>query len=58
MHKVQQRWSRVPIYTNYEGNDVNLRGDNDGDGNVAEDGDEDTPPHDGVDFPSAAAMEQ
>jgi hypothetical protein len=29
MHRVQQRQSRVPIYTNCEGDDVNLRGDDD-----------------------------
>jgi hypothetical protein len=39
MHRVQQIQSRVPIYTNCEGDDVNLRGDDDGD--VAVD-DEDT----------------
>jgi hypothetical protein len=30
MHRVQQRQSRVLIYTNCEGDDVNLEGDEDG----------------------------
>jgi hypothetical protein len=42
LHKVQQRGSRVSIYTNYEDNDNDFRGDDDGD--VGKDGDEDTPP--------------
>jgi hypothetical protein len=39
---VQHRRSRVPIYTNYEGDDDNLEGD--GDGDVDVDDDEDTSP--------------
>jgi hypothetical protein len=37
MHRVQQRRSRVPIYTNCEEADVDLEGDDDGDGDVAVD---------------------
>jgi hypothetical protein len=44
MHKVHQRRSRVPMYTNYKRGVVELGGEDDGDGNVAEDGDEDTTP--------------
>jgi hypothetical protein len=32
MHRVQQRRSRVSIYTNYKGDDVDLRENDDGDG--------------------------
>jgi hypothetical protein len=32
MHRVQQRRLRVSIYTNYEGDDVDLGGNDDGDG--------------------------
>jgi hypothetical protein len=31
MHMVQQRRSRVPIYTKCEGDEINLGGDDDGD---------------------------
>jgi hypothetical protein len=40
MHKVKQRRSRVPIYTNYEGDYIDLESDDD----VVVDGDEETPP--------------
>jgi hypothetical protein len=66
MHKVKQRKSRVPIYTNCEKDDVNLGCDDDGD--VSKYGNEQTPSHmkgdlvvmtdEGVDFPSTAAVEQ
>jgi hypothetical protein len=39
------RWSRVPIYTNCKGNYVDIRGDDDVDGDVAIKDDEDTFPH-------------
>jgi hypothetical protein len=42
MHKVQQRLSRVLIYTNCKGGDVDIRGDDDGDVDVD---DEDTSSH-------------
>jgi hypothetical protein len=42
MHKVQQKWSRILIYTNYEGNDVEFA---DGDGADDKDVDGDTPPY-------------
>jgi hypothetical protein len=44
MHRVQQRRSRVPIYTNCEEDDVDLGGDDDGD--VAIDDEYGTFPHD------------
>jgi hypothetical protein len=43
MHKVKQRQSRVPIYTNCEKDDINLRCDDDGD--VSKYGNEQTPSH-------------
>jgi hypothetical protein len=43
MHMVQLRWSRVPIYTNCEGDDVDLEGDDDGD--VVIDDEYGTSPH-------------
>jgi hypothetical protein len=43
MHKVQQRQSRVSIYPNYEGDDIDLGGDDDGD--VAIDDEDGTSPH-------------
>jgi hypothetical protein len=45
MQRVQQRWSRVQIYTNYEGDDVDLEGDDDLDGDVAVDDKDGTSPH-------------
>jgi hypothetical protein len=45
MHKVQQRRSRVLIYTNYEKDDVNIEGDDDGDGDVAMDDEDDSSAH-------------
>jgi hypothetical protein len=45
MHRVQQRRPRVPIYTNCEGDDVDLGGDDDGDGIVAVDDEDGTSPH-------------
>jgi hypothetical protein len=42
---VQQRRSRVPIYTNCEGGDVDLGGYDDGDGDVAVDDAYGTSPH-------------
>jgi hypothetical protein len=45
MHRVQQRRSRVPIYTKCEGDGVDLRGDDGGDGDVAVDDKDDTSPH-------------
>jgi hypothetical protein len=44
MQRVQQRWSRVPIYINFEGGDVDLGEDDDGDG----DGDVDVDDEDGT----------
>jgi hypothetical protein len=47
MHRVQQIGSRVSIYTNCEGwgSDADLRGDDDGDGDVAVDDEDGTCPH-------------
>jgi hypothetical protein len=45
MHRVQQRRFRVPIYTNYEGDDVDLGGNDDGDGDVVVDDKDGTSPH-------------
>jgi hypothetical protein len=44
MHIVQQRRSRVPIYTNYVGDDINLGGDDDGDADVVVDDEDGTSP--------------
>jgi hypothetical protein len=44
MQRVQQRRSRVPIYINFEGDDVDLREDDDGDGDVAVDDEDGTSP--------------
>jgi hypothetical protein len=45
MHRVQQKQSRVPIYTNYEWDDVDLGAGDDDDGNVAIDDEYGTSPH-------------
>jgi hypothetical protein len=44
MQRVQQRRSRVPIYINFEGDDVDLGEDDDGDGDVAVDDEDGTSP--------------
>jgi hypothetical protein len=43
MHRVRQRRSWVPIYTNYEGDNFDIGGDDDGD--VAIDDEDGTSPH-------------
>jgi hypothetical protein len=45
MHRVRQRRSWVPIYTNCEGDNFDIRGDDDGDGDVAIDDEDGTSPH-------------
>jgi hypothetical protein len=45
MHRVQQRRSRVPIYTKCEGDDLDLWGDDGGNDDVAIDDEDDTSPH-------------
>jgi hypothetical protein len=45
MYRVQQRRSRVLIYTNCDGDNVDLGGDRDGDGDVAVDDEDGTSPH-------------
>jgi hypothetical protein len=45
MHRAQQRQSKVLIYINCEGDDIDLREDDDGDGDDVVDDEEDTSPH-------------
>jgi hypothetical protein len=45
MHRVQQRRSGVLIYTNNEGDDIDLGGDDNGDGDVVVYDEDGTSPH-------------